>query len=370
MEYRRALFIRFGGIGDIILATPSVRALYNAFPGIVIDFIVGGGMIDALAGNPYVRNVIPFDKRGVDSRLDHFLPFLGRLSRMRYDLVINLHPSAKSYLMASATGARRQLTFRKDMTVDPSTRRVRHAIHDFAKELGALGIDGVGEGLDFVIPDDARRSVDELLRFSGVAAGSRIVVINPAASRPINRWPTERFKVIAEHFAAQLGTVVVVTGAPRSFRTEMDHADEVALAADVAAVDPRIVSVAGKVTVKELGALLARSAAFLTCDTGPMHVGAAVGAPMVVLAGAADPDRTGPRSRSSVVLIDESLPCVPCRSRSCARGDRLCMDNLAVDAVIGAINAKLRSAAPAVAGQTERNHERERRGVVLPVVPK
>ena len=72
---KRALFIRFGGMGDILLATPSVRALHSAFPGIVIDFIVGGGMGDALAGHPCVRDVITFDKRGVDSRLDHFAPF-------------------------------------------------------------------------------------------------------------------------------------------------------------------------------------------------------------------------------------------------------------------------------------------------------
>ena len=333
-----------------------VRAVHKAYPGMPIDFIVGGGMSEALAGNPYIREVITFDKRGVDSRLDHFLPFLRKLSTRRYDLVINLHPSAKSYLMAVATGARRQITFQKDMSVHRDNGRVTHAIDDFAKHLQPLGLDIDDDRLDFDIPEEARQSVEELLRFSGVPLGSRLIVINPAASRPVNRWPVERFAAVAAHFAKQLGTTVLVTGAPRAFRTEIDPIDEVELAAQIAAVDSRIVSVAGKLTVKELGALLARSSAFLTCDTGPMHVGAAVGVPIVVLSGAADPHRTGPRTSNSTVIIDESLPCVPCRARNCARGDLKCMDNISVDAAIAAINAHIRT------------QERERRSVVLPVV--
>jgi len=356
MAYRRALFIRFGGIGDILLATPLVRAVHNAYPGIEIDFIVGGGMTEALAGHPDIREVITFDKRGIDSRIDHFIPFLAKLAPKRYDLVINLHPSAKSYLMAMATCARRHITFRKNMAVDPNTGRVTHAIDDFTKELKPLGITAFDDQLDFDIPADSRRTVDELLRFSGVAHGTRIIVINPAASRPVNRWSVERFQAVAAHFAKQLGTTVVITGAPRAFRTEIDNIDEVDLASRIASVDARIVSVAGKLTVKELGALLARASAFLTCDTGPMHVGAAVGVPMVVLSGAADPDRTGPRTPNSTVIIDNTLSCVPCRGRTCARGDLKCMDNISVDAAISALNAHIRS------------QERELRSVVLPVV--
>jgi len=356
MDYRRALFIRFGGIGDILLATPSVREVHNAFPGIEIDFIVGGGMTEALTGNPYIRKVITFNKRGIDSRIDHFVPFLAKLSREHYDLVINLHPSAKSYLMAAATGARRHITFKKDMRIQAQEGRVRHAIDDFAKDLLPLGITNIDNRLDFDIPEDAVQGVEELLRFSGAAQGSRIIVINPAASRPVNRWSVDRFQAVAAHFAAQLGTTVVVTGAPRAFRTEIDNIDEVDLADRIASADSRIVSVAGKLTVKELGALLARASAFLTCDTGPMHVGAAVGVPMVVLSGAADPDRTGPRTLNSTVIIDETLSCVPCRDRTCARGDLKCMDNISVDAAISALNAHIRS------------QERELRSVILPVV--
>lgn len=355
MNYRRALFIRFGGLGDILLATPSVRALRDAFPGIEIDFVVGGGMTQGLAGDPNIRTIWTFDKRGIDSRLDHFLPFLWRLSRQRYDLVINLHPSAKSYLMAWASRTRTRLTFVKDMRVQPDTGRVRHAVDDFAKELAPLGIGPLADkSLDFIVPRGAQEKVARLLNERGVSAEDRLMVINPAASRPLNRWPLERFTEVAGHFANQLKTKVAVTGAPSSFKTVMDGLDEISLARTVAGADERILNLAGQLSLKEFGALLQRADALLTCDTGPMHIAAALQTPLVVLSGAADPDRTGPLTANSTVLIDRELPCVPCRDRICARGDVACMANLSVPAVIMAVETRM--------AQNRRN------GFALPVV--
>ncbi len=352
----RALFIRFGGMGDILLATPSVRALRAAHPDLAIDFIVGGGMKDALAGHPDIRHVITFDKRGVDSRLDHFVPFLWRVARARYDLVINLHPSAKSYLMAAASGARTRLTFGKCMAVQPGTGRVAHAVDDFYKELLPLGVGPLTDrSLDFVIPALDTERAAQVLAEAGVSAQDRLLVINPAASRPLNRWPLDRFRAVAAHWAAQPGVKVAVTGAPSSFKTVMDGLDEIGLAREVASADGRILDLAGRLTVKQFGAVLARADALLTCDTGPMHIGAAVGTPLVVLSGAADPDRTGPLTENSTVLIDRTLSCVPCRDRICARGDMMCMQNLSVPAVISAL--ALRMGRP----------ERRPRGIALPV---
>jgi heptosyltransferase-2 len=327
----------------------------EAYPGIQIDFVVGGGMQDALSGHPMVRRVLCFDKRGVDSRLDHFLPFLWRLHRQHYDLVVNLHPSAKSYLMAAASGARKHLTFTKNMAVNPVTGRVVHAVNDFAKELHPLGLEISDRGLDFIVPDVAHQRVKVILTQAGVAPNTQVLVLNPAASRPLNRWPLERFAAVAAYFANVPGVTVVVTGAPPSFRTVMDGLDEVSLASQVAESDPRILNLAGQLSVKEFGALLARADTLLTCDTGPMHIGSALETPLVVLSGAADPDRTGPLTPNSTVLIDRALPCVPCRDRVCARHDVRCMDNLSINAVIAAVEQRL-------AGQ------RRLRGLHLPVI--
>lgn len=336
--YKQALFIRFGGLGDILLATPSVRAVSRAFPGIEIDFIVGGGMSDVLADHPCLRNVITFDKRGIDSRIDRLLPFLVQIARTRYDLVINLHPSAKSYLMTAAAAPRAKVVFEKNSEVNQKTGRVTHAIDDFAKELRTIGIEELSDrGLDFTVHPDSLSRIAGLL---GPEA-DRVLVINAAASRPVNRWSIDRFKAVAAHFASESGILVVLTGAPRSFHTVFDDIDEISLSQTIASMDRRILNLAGKLTVRELGALLSRSNVFLTCDTGPMHIGSAVRAPMVVLSGAANPDRTGPINPEAVVLIDRSLPCVPCGQRVCALGDIPCMRNLSTDRVIEEITALL-----------------------------
>jgi ADP-heptose:LPS heptosyltransferase len=135
--------------------------------------------------------------------------------------------------------------------------------------------------------------------------------------------------------------LVVLTGAPRSFHTVFDDIDEIGLANDIATVHPGILNLAGQLTVRELGALLSECNAFLTCDTGPMHVGSAVRAPMVVLSGAADPDRTGPINEQATVLIDRSFACVPCRQRTCMFGDVRCMSGLSTNRVIEALSQKL-----------------------------
>lgn len=340
MSVRKLLVIRFGGMGDIIMATPSLRALAARFPEASIDVIVGGGMTGSLAGHPCVRRVLTFDKRGEDAKPAPFLAFLALLWRERYDLVVNLHPSVKSFLMAAAARPKRLLTFRKRILKRDGM--AAHAIDDFAKELRPLGVEDLADrSLDFVVPDDAVKSVDRLLEDLGVRPGERLVVINPAASRPINRWPQERFRAVARHFADRPSTRVVVTGGSSQHRSIIDGLDECALAARIADGDRRIVNLAGKLTVKQLGALLMRASVLLTCDTGPMHIAAALETPMVVLSGAADPGRTGPLTQTSVVLIDRALPCVPCRARTCARGDVKCMDNLNVEEAISALERLL-----------------------------
>jgi lipopolysaccharide heptosyltransferase II len=328
-------------MGDILMMTPSLRALAARFPEASIDVIVGGGMTAALTGHPDVRRVLTFDKRGKDARPAPFLAFLALLWQERYDLVVNLHPSVKSWMMVAAARPKRVVTFRKRILKNGVAT---HAIEDFAKELRPLGIEAVSDrSLDFIVPDDALKSVDRMLEDLGVRPGERIVVINPAASRPINRWPQERFRAVARHFAGMPGTRVVLTGGSSQHRSIIDGLDEMALAATIAEGDRRIIDLAGKLTLKQLGALLMRASVLLTCDTGPMHVAAALETSMVVLSGAADPDRTGPLTKTATVLIDRALGCVPCRDRVCARGDVKCMDNLRVDQTILALERSLQN---------------------------
>ena len=236
--------------------------------------------------------------------------------------------------MAWASRAPYKITFRKDRRRQPETQRVRHAVDDFTKELVPLGIDRVDDrSLDFVIPPEATDSVACLLDAEGIAPDATLLAINPAATRDVNRWPPAKFAAFLDALPARLPHVVpVLTGAP----------GDVKLVSKIAsATQTPVHNLAGRINVKELGALLHRADVFLTADTGPMHIGSAVGAPLVVLSGAADPDRTGPLGRQDLVVINRELSCVPCQARTCRRGDIACMTQMPVEWVLDAVERRL-----------------------------
>lgn len=327
--------VRFGGMGDILLSTPAVRAVSEQFGTREIDYIVGRGNRDSLTGIPYIREVIEWGPRGEEAKPANMLAFLRRLRDTRYDLFINFQPSLKTVLMSLASGAR-VLTFRKDISPRRDTGRVPHAVDDFLKEIRPLGItDVANHRMDFAVPDTAHRKVEEMLVAEGVSPKNLFIVVNPGGTRHINRWPTEYYAALLNRFAETLpGVRLAITGGP----DDVERAREV-----VAGLKPttKALNLAHKLSIKETGALLLRASVFITPDTGPLHVASALGVPLVALSGAADPDRTGPQNPGDLVVIRRDLPCIPCRARSCSRGDVACMVGMPIDWVYDAALRRL-----------------------------
>jgi ADP-heptose:LPS heptosyltransferase len=312
-------------MGDILLSTPTLRALAAHYQTTEIDYIVGPGNAEALTGTPYIREVMVFAK-ATDARAKVFLPFLQRLRAARYELFLNFQPGAKTELMALASGARQQRRLHKDLRI--------HAIDDFARVVAPLGVQVTDRQMDFVVPAAAHESAERLLAAQGIRPEQGFVAINPGASHTVNRWPPERFAALFQRLDSahpELGRVVL--GGP----SDSAVAGQIAQEATVP-----VVNLAGKMSVKELGAVLQRAAVLVTADTGPQHVAAAVGTPLVSLFGAADPARTGPIDVPSLVVFNEALGCVPCRSRTCRRGDTACMNQLPVERVLDAIERQRR----------------------------
>ena len=332
---KKALFLRFGGIGDILMTTPVLRSFAEAFPGVDVDYIVAKGHAQVLTGLPYVRNVIEFDKER-SSFQDMFRQIRTSLPKTQYDLFVNLHPSAKSILIGTAVKAAQTVVFVKDRHIQPSTGRVRHAIDDFYKHLLPIGLSPeYRRDLDFEVDERSRSVVVSKLVEHEVGPGTKLIVVNTAASRKVNRWPAGRFAQVCDHFCADRDCRVVLVGSIADLGTVSD--------VKFASNEPgATIDFCGSLSLKELGALLEHADVLLTCDTGPMHIGSAVGTPIVCLSGAADPDRTGPLGANCRVLIDRSLPCVSCQSKICKLADEpLCMSNITVHDVVAAIEELL-----------------------------
>lgn len=324
----RICVVRLGGMGDILLSTPAARALAQRYGTDQIDYVVGPGMATALRGIPYVREAIVFDRRR-DAAPAAYAAFCAGLRARRYDLFVNFQPSAKTLGMMWLSGAPARIVFRKDRRVQTATGKVRHAIDDFLKELVPLGIADADRAMDFsVTPEDAA-GADAILAAAGIAPDAPLVAMNPAGTRDINRWPPERFAGLSDALAQRLpGHARVLVGGPGDRE----------LAATVAGhARAPLVDLSGRFDVHQLGATLRRASVFVTGDTGPLHIGAAVGARLVCLSGAADPDRTGPSNNpADLVVIRRDLDCVPCQDRRCRRGDIACMTGMPVEWVLEA----------------------------------
>ncbi len=329
---RRVLVIRRGGIGDIILATPALRMLAARLPDVRIDMLVQQGASEAASGLPYINEIHEVDTRSNPVSLYRLLQLGQRLRRTRYDLIVNYQPGAKTKFLAGCGEPRFLLEFQKDRSIQPDTGRVRHAIDDFAQTLLPLDLGALCDrSLDFAVPNAARARLNLLLGDRGYVVGESrrsLIVVNPTARRVVNRWPASQWAMLIDSLCENGDYQIAIIGAGR----DLPLVRQVKV---LCGQWRRVIDLSGRISLKELGALLERAAVFVTADTGPMHVGSAVGAPIVCLSGAADPFRTGPGAPNSTVLIDRSLPCVPCQSKQCrySRQPR-CMDGISADRVL------------------------------------
>jgi ADP-heptose:LPS heptosyltransferase len=343
-EVRRILVARFGAIGDILLTTPALRALASRFPGAEITYIVSIGLGELLRGHPAVTEIIEFDKR-TDARPGPLLALGRRLRARHFDLYVNFQRGVKTVLFGLAAGAPRTLMYRRNGAIQPATGLRQHAVENFLATLAPLGIDATSTGrhLDFHVDDDARRQVHTLLRAQGVRDGEPLVLINPGATAPSRQWPVSHLVELLDELQARRPDIrVALIGGPADLPLTRDVLRRVKSGHSV--LD--LVAACG---LKQTGALFEVAATVLTMDTGPMHIAAAVGTPIIALLGPTSPERTGPTPappdrpgvRPIVLVQRDGLDCVPCESRTCRRGDQACIAGMAHERVIAAVESQM-----------------------------
>jgi ADP-heptose:LPS heptosyltransferase len=154
--------------------------------------------------------------------------------------------------------------------------------------------------------------------------GDRYAVLLPGTNWLTKRWPVERFKSMVAPLRDRFGLKSVVAGSPG----EVDLAERVAGG----------INVAGKTTLRQLVALLQGAELVIANDSGPMHIAAALGKPMVTLFGPTNPVRTGPYAREDTVLRLD-IPCSPCYSRTCSH--QSCLQWMGIEPVLEAAEKQL-----------------------------
>jgi ADP-heptose:LPS heptosyltransferase len=315
------LIVRLGAIGDVVHGLPLLCRLRRGFPAAWIAWAVGPAAAPLLDGHPALDERIVLEKRAPVSFLRRCLALRGR-----FEVAIDLQGLVSSALAAAIAGARRRLSFDRARTREGAflfhTERLLPAARDgpiVAQNLAfadALGAPPAPIEFRLAPGEKARERARALLANEPFAA--IILGAGKAANRPGAALLAESARRLA-----RAGLLPVLFGGPT------DRAEGRAIAAESGARD-----LVGATDLATLAALLERAAVAIGGDTGPIHIAAALGTPVVAIFGPANPGRTGPVGARSRVLW-RRWPCAPCYRRQCPT-DRGCMASISADEVVAA----------------------------------
>jgi lipopolysaccharide heptosyltransferase I len=327
---RRFLIVRLGSMGDVIHGIPVVAALRARIPEAQIDWAVDPRYVDLLSLVDGVDEAIAVDPRRSTRSL---LRTIGALRRRRYEAVLDLQGLIKSAVLARAAGGTRTIGLTRahlreplarlfySRTVDPGA--ARHVVFKNLALLEPLGIRTSSAAFPLRIPDTAVAR-DVASRFAGGYA-----LINPGAAWPNKRWPPDRFAAVARALHDRAGLRSLVLWGPG----EESLASAVAAGADGAA------EMSPPTTIVDLFSICGAARLMVSGDTGPLHIAAAVGTPLVALFGPTLPERNGPWSAADIT-ISRVQTCDCLYERRCRRAVR-CIDDIAVDDVIDAVGRRI-----------------------------
>jgi len=334
---KRILIILTGAIGDVVRALPLLRRIRRGFPGAHIAWAIEPKSAPILEAHPWLDETILYDRRHAPWS---FAPFLKRVRDGRFDLVIDLQRHLKSGIISMVSGARDRIGFSAENTKELnhlfSTRRIepqpemRLKLLQYQAFGDVLGLPAVPIEFGLSASQTERERASNLLKD---APRPRLGVILGSS------WPSRIYfpKSIAAVIRGVCGRTHANGGGPALFPVLLGGPDETALASDVMRElgDLEALNLAGKTSLRDLIAIFPECDAAFGPDSGPMHIAAAVGCPIVSLWGATSPKRSAPWGFDDLAISGE-IPCHPCYLRKCPVG-RECMHRIEPETVIDAL---------------------------------
>jgi lipopolysaccharide heptosyltransferase II len=344
---RRILVIKFLGMGSVLLATPLLRRLREAWPDARITFLTFEANAELVRRLACVDDVRVVPRTRLAALLASVPRLLLGLRAERYDLAIDLEfYSRLSNLVSWASGARRRLGFfvrarwRGSLLTDPGyfnpTLAYGRAVLALLKPLGIEGADPGRLVAPDVGPEEAAAATARLVSL-GVPATGTLVVVNVNASDLCDerRWPGERFARLVERFPVEIAAVDRFAFVGTASEAPVVRQVLARLGPDAAS---RCLDLAGRTSLVELIVLLRRAALMVTNDSGPLHLAAALGVPTVSLYGPETPALYGPVGPDHLVFYAGHW-CSPCLSVYNAKiamchGENECMRRITLDDVV------------------------------------
>jgi lipopolysaccharide heptosyltransferase II len=357
---RRILCVRLDTLGDVLMTTPALRALKETAPGRTITLLTSNASREIAALIPEVQDTIVYDSPWMKAtawRADSGPEYemAARLRSARFDAAViftvySQSPLPSAFLCYLADIPLRLAHCREnpyqlltDWVSDPEPARlIRHEVRRQLDLVAAVGCATRDERLSLAVPREAREAVTSLLCGLGLGEEGGWIVIHPGASAPSRRYPARSFAEAARLLAEE-GHSLIFTGT----------GGEAALVEEIQeAMGRPSHSLAGKLRLSEMGALLERAPLLISNNTGPAHMAAALGTPVVELYALTNPQHT-PWAVPNRVLYHD-VPCKYCYKSVCPEGHHNCLSLVEPVRVVGAARELLREVGALGAGKSGR----------------
>jgi len=298
---KRILLITLSNLGDAILTTPVLDALYKRFPDARIDILMNPVFEDLFAHDNRVAKIFFYEKHAVSFEKYRLLK---KLYNIRYDLVVDLkNTMIPLFLMPR---------YRTSLI------RIKHeAIHKKEEHLSLirqLGIETQGAKLGIMTNEEDADNARKIL--NGFVNPGKYIVMNPGAKSHVKRWPAANFAALSDRIVKELGYDVVVIG--KDSGRKNPESDRVVVDNFLKLTKENVLDIVGKTNTRELFLIIGRARCIITNDSAPLHIASATGTPTVALFGPTDDRKYGPLANRSVV-IRRPMPCAPCETAKCSR---------------------------------------------------
>jgi heptosyltransferase-1 len=329
MRPRNVLIIKLSALGDIVMATPVIKAVKNACPNARLSWLVEEASRGIVEGNPLLDEVLIW-RKGEWVRLlrkarlfalaSEITSFIGELRRRRFDAVYDLQGFLKSAVWARLSGARERVGLdskegsRALMTrVIPWDRSEKRIGAQYLQFVRGLGIEPGEFEMDIAVGEEEERFAADFREAN--STDGRYAALCPFSSKPQKEWVHERWVELSSRLISEHGLRPVMLGGP----------GDVEAAKRMASSDI-IINMVGKTTVKQTAALIKHASLLIGGDTGLTHMGIAFDVPTVAIFGSTFPYHY--TDRDNTALIYKALDCSPCKRHPTCGGNFRCMEEI------------------------------------------
>ena len=338
---RNILCVRLDYLGDVLMTTPAMRALKQSLPGCRITLLTSAGGAAVTRFIPEIDDTISYAAPWLKSSEEHDahidLAMIERLRSCRFDAAVIFTVYSQSPLPAAMlchlAGIPLRLAHCREnpyrlltdwVPDDEPQERTRHEVRRQLDLVATVNAQASDDRLSFRIPGADSAWAGSCLQALGVDSGRPWIVLHPGASASSRCYPPQHWRALAQLLAAQLQCPLLFTGSEQ----------EAPLVDEISAGVPGAHSLAGRLDLGKLAALIALSPLLISNNTGPVHIAAAVGTPVVDLYALTNPQHTPWQVAHRVLFHD--VPCRFCYKSVCPQGHHHCLSKVVPEQVAGA----------------------------------